>query len=111
MILNPQKVGDFYPQNDIQISEAPQAPESLLKRWMACVLLGCHNVEGNLNKLKKPRPYRNGSNEVFGQIACGCSVECHHHAVKSLTGKPDAGEPPVRFGGRGAVNPASLPLS
>jgi hypothetical protein len=28
-----------------------------------------------------------------------------------LTGKPDAGNPPVRFGGRGEVNPSSLPLS
>ena len=29
----------------IQISQAPQATEPLLKQWMACVLLGCHNVE------------------------------------------------------------------
>jgi len=29
---------------------------------------------------------------------------------KPLTGKPDAGDPPVRFGGRGKVNPLSLPL-
>src|SRR6266540_6147190 len=28
-----------------------------------------------------------------------------------LTGKPDAGEPPVRFGGRGGGHPLSLPLS
>src|ERR1039458_2089276 len=28
-----------------------------------------------------------------------------------LTGEPDAGDPPVRFGGRGKVNPLSLPLS
>ena len=28
-----------------------------------------------------------------------------------LTGEPDAGKPPVRFGGRGKVNPLSLPLS
>src|SRR3990170_1654923 len=28
-----------------------------------------------------------------------------------LTGEPDAGNPPVRFGGRGKVNPLSLPLS
>ena len=28
-----------------------------------------------------------------------------------LTGEPDAEEPPVRFGGRGKVNPLSLPLS
>jgi len=27
-----------------------------------------------------------------------------------LTGEPDAGDPPVRFGGRGEVNPSSLPL-
>ena len=27
------------------------------------------------------------------------------------TGKPDAGEPPVRFGGRGSGHPLSLPLS
>ena len=29
---------------------------------------------------------------------------------KSLTGKPDAGNPPVRFGGRGGGNTPSLPL-
>jgi hypothetical protein len=29
---------------------------------------------------------------------------------KPLTGKPDAGNRPVRFGGRGKVNPLSLPL-
>ena len=34
-----------------------------------------------------------------------------HLAEKPLTGKPDAGNPPVRFGGRGEVNPSSLPLS
>ncbi len=28
-----------------------------------------------------------------------------------LTGKPDAGKPPVRFGGRGGGYPLSLPLS
>src|SRR5579863_291165 len=28
----------------------------------------------------------------------------------SLTGKPDAGDPPVRFGGRGGGHPPSLPL-
>src|ERR1039457_419136 len=28
-----------------------------------------------------------------------------------LTGEPDAGNPPVRFGGRGKVKPLSLPLS
>ena len=31
--------------------------------------------------------------------------------MRPLTGKPDAGNPPVRFGGRGAANAASLPLS
>jgi hypothetical protein len=34
-----------------------------------------------------------------------------HLAETPLTGKPDAGNPPVRFGGRGEVNPSSLPLS
>jgi hypothetical protein len=29
---------------------------------------------------------------------------------QSLTGKPDAGDPPVRFGGRGGGNTPSLPL-
>src|SRR6185295_11966108 len=28
-----------------------------------------------------------------------------------LTGEPDAGDPPVRFGGRGSGKPLSLPLS
>ena len=32
-------------------------------------------------------------------------------AEKPLTGKLDAGNPPVQFGGRGEVNPSSLPLS
>jgi hypothetical protein len=34
-----------------------------------------------------------------------------HLTETPLTGKPDAGDPPVRFGGRGEVNPSSLPLS
>jgi len=34
-----------------------------------------------------------------------------HLSETPLTGKPDAGNPPVRFGGRGEVNPSSLPLS
>src|ERR1035437_2043252 len=34
-----------------------------------------------------------------------------HLAETPPTGKPDAGNPPVRFGGRGEVNPSSLPLS
>src|SRR5688572_3495670 len=29
--------------------------------------------------------------------------------VKPLTGEPDAGEPPVRFGGRGAANQCGFP--
>jgi len=36
---------------------------------------------------------------------------CTHLTETPLTGKPDAGNPPVRFGGRGEVNPSSLPLS
>src|SRR5436190_23809023 len=32
-------------------------------------------------------------------------------AETPLTGKPDAGNPPVRFGGRGGANAPSLPLS
>src|SRR5688572_21620976 len=31
--------------------------------------------------------------------------------MRPPTGKPDAGNPPVRFGGRGEVNPSFLPLS
>ena len=34
-----------------------------------------------------------------------------HLAETPLTGKLDAGNPPVQFGGRGEVNPSSLPLS
>ena len=34
-----------------------------------------------------------------------------HLAEKSPTGKPDAGNPPVRFGGRGGAKAPSLPLS
>ena len=36
---------------------------------------------------------------------------CPHLAEKPLTGKPDAGDPPVRFGGRGGAKAPSLPLS
>jgi len=36
---------------------------------------------------------------------------CTHLAETPLTGKLDAGNPPVQFGGRGEVNPSSLPLS
>jgi len=39
-------------------------------------------------------------------------ANCGTHLTETpLTGKPDAGDPPVRFGGRGEVNPSSLPLS
>ncbi len=38
-------------------------------------------------------------------------TERPHLTETPLTGKPDAGNPPVRFGGRGEVNPSSLPLS
>ena len=38
-------------------------------------------------------------------------TEPPHLTETPLTGKPDAGNPPVRFGGRGEVNPSSLPLS
>ena len=34
-----------------------------------------------------------------------------HLAETPLTGEPDAGKPPVRFGGRGGANTPSLPLS
>ena|ERR1044071_4347372 len=33
------------------------------------------------------------------------------HDPSTPTGEPDAGNLPVRFGGRGEVNPSSLPLS
>src|SRR5258707_15262461 len=36
-----------------------------------------------------------------------CVPICIH---RPSTGEPDAGNPPVRFGGRGEVNPSSLPL-
>ncbi|MCX6113904.1 MAG: hypothetical protein NTV65_01645, partial [Proteobacteria bacterium] len=33
------------------------------------------------------------------------------YAVKLITGEPDAGDPPVRFGGRGGANaPSSTPI-
>jgi hypothetical protein len=38
-------------------------------------------------------------------------TEGPHLAEKPLTGKPDAGNPPVRFGGRGGAKVPSLPLS
>ena len=40
-----------------------------------------------------------------------CAKHGTHLAETPLTGKLDAGNPPVQFGGRGEVNPSSLPLS
>src|ERR1039457_4191407 len=37
-------------------------------------------------------------------------TDCPHLAEKPLTGKQDAGIPPVRFGGRGGAKAPSLPL-
>jgi hypothetical protein len=39
------------------------------------------------------------------------SGNCTHLVETPLTGKPDAGNPPVRFGGRGGAKAPSLPLS
>ena len=44
---------------------------------------------------------------MFGDEAKSRSLSQEH----PLTGKPDAGVPPVRFGGRGGGHPLSLPLS
>src|SRR6266568_8484480 len=45
----------------------------------------------------------------FGSCPCvyGDNLTIKH----PLTGEPDAGDPPVRFGGRGSANTFSLPLS
>src|SRR6266568_5854815 len=45
----------------------------------------------------------------FGSCPCvyGDNLTTKH----PLTGEPDAGDPPVRFGGRGSANTLSLPLS
>ena len=42
---------------------------------------------------------------------CPRAKSGRHLAETPLTGKLDAGNPPVQFGGRGEVNPSSLPLS
>ena len=44
---------------------------------------------------------------ILGDEAKSRSLSTEH----PLTGEPDAGDPPVRFGGRGGANPPSLPLS
>ncbi len=42
----------------------------------------------------------------------GVPVEADNRTTTNpLTGEPDAGDPPVRFGGRGSGKPLSLPLS
>ena len=42
----------------------------------------------------------------------GTRVDADNRSTTNpLTGEPDAGDPPVRFGGRGKVHPLSLPLS
>jgi hypothetical protein len=46
--------------------------------------------------------------KVWPTSLCGVSP---HLAETPLTGKPDAGNPPVRFGGRGGAKAPSLPLS
>src|SRR5712692_8528575 len=45
-------------------------------------------------------------------LGSGPRVDADHRShTNPLTGKPDAGDPPVRFGGRGSGKPLSLPLS
>ena len=45
--------------------------------------------------------------DILGDEAKSRSLSAEY----PLTGKPDAGDPPVRFGGRGGGHPLSLPLS
>ena len=48
------------------------------------------------------------------RLTCGLGDEAKSRSPSQenpLTGKPDAGDPPVRFGGRGGGHPLSLPLS
>ena len=71
---------------------------------------------------KHPRPVTEGycvvatrGKELPAGTACLAGIlmrakGCMHLAETPLTGKPDAGNPPVRFGGRGEANPSSLPL-
>ena len=49
--------------------------------------------------------------EVWTDDAWGRGEEPLPLTGDPLTGKPDAGDPPVRFGGRGGGHPLSLPLS
>jgi len=43
-------------------------------------------------------------------LGSGTRVDADNRGnTNPLTGEPDAGDPPVRFGGRGKVNPLSLP--
>ena len=56
-----------------------------------------------------PRAIDSESTESLADILVRGKVG-PHLAEKPLTGKPDAGDPPVRFGGRGGAKAPSLPL-
>src|SRR5208337_4859751 len=64
---------------------------------------------------------RSGPSALVQRLLCGARVVLLGHSsrhrqsvlseVTPPTGEPDAGDPPVRFGGRGSVTTFSLPLS
>jgi hypothetical protein len=48
---------------------------------------------------------------ALGSLALKMPIELYSnpHEVKPLTGEPDAGDPHVRFGGRGSANQYAIP--
>jgi hypothetical protein len=60
----------------------------------------------------RPQPVQMVCAPWAAQLGSRTCVDADNRKTTNpLTGKPDAGEPPVRFGGRGGANPPSLPLS
>src|SRR6266568_3794772 len=60
---------------------------------------------------------RTGAGRIATSPSSDCSASAQHRSSSyspkgyPLTGEPDAGDPPVRFGGRGRSPGLSLPLS
>ena len=71
---------------------------------------GC-NVTQELDRTFAPRSGLNSYNTAMLADLLVRGTRCPHLADKPLTGKLDAGNPPVQFGGMGEVNPSSLSLS
>ena len=82
--------------------------------------MGGTTAESDPEKEKRPvgTSYHGRSETLAKRLLrqCGSGNTADRHATETanpghglLTGEPDAGEPPVRFGGRGAANQCGIP--